>query len=162
MILGAWEISSRALLWPCQPRCEVEHTEGRRVSHGLGPAGYDLQLDLTSHPDAQDGGTRHLFISPGSFLLASTVECFNMPADVIGIVHDKSSWARQGLCVQNTVIEPGWRGYLTLELTNHSRHVIRLEHGLGIAQVVFHEVLNPGEAYSGKYQDQEPGPQAAR
>jgi dCTP deaminase len=38
----------------------------------------------------------------------------------MGIVHDKSTWARRGLVVQNTVIEPGWHGYqTTIELTNH-------------------------------------------
>ena len=34
----------------------------------------------------------------------------------MGIVHDKSTWARRGLVVQNTVIEPGWHGYLTIEV----------------------------------------------
>jgi dCTP deaminase len=58
-------------------------------------------------------------ISPGQFMLAATIERFQMPDDLMGIVHDKSTWARRGLVVQNTVIAPGWHGYLTLELTNH-------------------------------------------
>ena len=55
-------------------------------------------------------------IEPGQFLLAATVERFQMPNDLMGIVHDKSTWARRGLVVQNTVIEPGWHGYLTIEV----------------------------------------------
>ena len=42
----------------------------------------------------------------------SSIEFFNMPKYLVGIVHDKSSLARQGLSVFNTVIEPGWKGYL--------------------------------------------------
>jgi dCTP deaminase len=82
-----------------------------------------------------------------------------MPAQVCGIVHDKSSWARRGLAVQNTVIEPGWRGFLTLELTNHGDEVLEIEAGSPIAQILFHWIDHPPEnLYSGKYQDQRPGP----
>src|SRR5688572_6125256 len=72
------------------------------LSYGIGPAGYDVRLD-------QD-----LLIPPNGFILASTVERFEMHNDILGIVHDKSTWARQGLTVQNTVIEPCWKGWLTL------------------------------------------------
>ncbi len=82
-----------------------------------------------------------------------------MPDNVMGIVHDKSSWARRGITVQNTVIEPGWCGWLTLELTNHSMVAHTLRRGYPIAQVVFHyidhAVVNP---YDGKYQNQSRGP----
>jgi dCTP deaminase len=85
-----------------------------------------------------------------------------MPPDVIGFVHDKSSWARKGLAVQNTVIEPGWRGYLTLELTNHGRDALEITEGDPIAQIVFHylDALTE-QPYVGKYQDQGYGPQRA-
>lgn len=85
-----------------------------------------------------------------------------MPKNVLGIVHDKSTWARQGIACQNTVIEPGWRGYLTLEITNHGRIPIKFESGMPIAQVVFHFVDQMTDGYEGKYQDQEAGPQSAR
>jgi len=78
---------------------------------------------------------------------------------VVGIVHDKSSLARRGLAAQNTVLEPGWRGFLTLELTNHGTKPIRLEAGQPIAQILFHTVTGVVEPYSGKYQDQGQGPQ---
>jgi dCTP deaminase len=86
-----------------------------------------------------------------------------MPDDILGVVHDKSSWARRGLTVQNTLIEPGWRGFLTLEITNHSHESIVLKRGMAIAQVVFHRLDEAAERpYSGKYQGQGPGPQEAR
>jgi dCTP deaminase len=96
------------------------------------------------------------------FKLASTVEEFNIPDDVMGVVHDKSSWARKGLCVQNTVIEPGWRGFLTLELSYHGDKFLIVEKGDPIAQIIFHQLDEPTyEPYDGKYQDQASGPQQA-
>jgi len=81
---------------------------------------------------------------------------------VIGFVHDKSTWARLGIAVQNTVIEPGWEGYLTLEITNHSRDRVTILRGSGIAQVIFQFLDLPSEKpYDGKYQDQARGPVAA-
>lgn len=118
---------------------------------GLSAAGYDVRI-------AED-----ILLWPGRFLLASTIEHFDMPADVVGIVHDKSTWARRGVAVQNTVIEPGWRGYLTLELTLHAFRLLRIRKGSGIAQIVFHKLdQRARHPYEGKYQDQEAGPQAAR
>jgi dCTP deaminase len=80
-----------------------------------------------------------------------------MPVTLMGIVHDKSTWARKGLSVFNTVIEPGWDGFLTLELVYHGEGTLHLPAGCGIAQVVFHEVKEPAQ-YSGKYQNQEDRP----
>lgn len=113
------------------------------LSYGLGPAGYDIRI-------AQD-----VNVTPNLCVLASTIEYFCMPDNLLGVVHDKSTWARRGLCVQNTVIEPGWRGFLTLELTNHSASEISLIEGIPIAQVVFHLLDEPTDIpYEGKYQDQ--------
>lgn len=121
------------------------------MSFGLSSCGYDVRV-------AQD-----VTIAPGTFELASTFEEFNMPDQLVGIVHDKSTWARKGLAVQNTVIEPGWRGYLTLELTNHSKETLYISEGDPIAQILFHILDKETEQpYTGKYQDQEKGPQEAR
>ena len=118
---------------------------------GLGPAGYDVRV--------ANGRT----VLPGQFALTSTLESFIMPDDLLAQVCDKSSWARRGLAVQNTIIEPGWRGYLTLELTNHGHHPIYLRAGTPIAQIIFMQLDQPTDMpYSGKYQDQEPGPQGPR
>ena len=80
-----------------------------------------------------------------------------MPNDLVGIVHDKSTWARFGLSVFNTVIEPGWHGFLTLELVYHGNGDLFIPAGSGIAQVVFHETTCAA-AYNGKYQRQSQGP----
>ncbi len=140
----------------------VERTEhlwnGIRTTFGASYAGYDLRLDIAD-TDMEDGAW---VIKPGQFVLASTLERFEMPIDMVAIVHDKSSWARRGLAVQNTVIEPGWRGYLTLELTNHSTNTLLLPQGCGIAQVIFHRLEEPVSGYDGKYQDQPAGPVRAK
>lgn len=146
MILSAQTIRR---LKPVTPFCE-RATIGT-MSYGLSAAGYDIRV------------AESFWLTNKVFRLASSLEQFNMPNDVLGIVHDKSSWARRGVAVQNTVIEPGWRGYLTLELTNHGEQMIWIEQGQPIAQIVFHRLDEPTEIpYSGKYQDQEAGPQSAR
>jgi len=127
------------------------------MTYGISVAGYDVRVEFDA-----EGKTPCKLIEAGEFVLASTIERFQMPIDVIGFVHDKSSWARQGLTVQNTVIEPGWSGFLTLELTNHSRHQIMLKRGMPIAQIVFHFTDHPTTGYLGKYNEQERGPQRAR
>lgn len=120
-------------------------------SGGLSACSYDLAIAET-----------HILL-PGEFRLASAAEHFNIPNNIVAIVHDKSSWARRGLTVQNTTAEPGWRGYLTLELTNHSDQSIRIEANTPICQVLFHRLDEPTELpYQGKYQDQEAGPQPWR
>ena len=121
------------------------------LTYGMGGASYDLRID-------QD-----LCLEPKQFSLASTMEYFDMPDSLLAVVHDKSSYARRGLQAFNTVIDPGWRGYLTLELVNHSNAAITLKAGDPIAQVVFHALDQPTDKpYSGKYQNQQRGPQEAR
>lgn len=139
------------------------------VSYGLGEAGYDIRIkqDITFYrlfgliPMVKviDGNqvSRHL----GKFALASAIEKFNMSPSCVAIVHDKSTWARRALSVFNTVIEPGWKGYLTLELVYHGRKKLHIPAGSGIAQVLFHLVQEPAN-YNGKYQNQENQPVAAR
>ena len=139
------------------------------VSYGLGEAGYDIRIkqDITFYRlfglipmvKVVDGNqvSRHF----GKFTLASAIEKFNMSPSCVAIVHDKSTWARRALSVFNTVIEPGWKGYLTLELVYHGRKKLHIPAGSGIAQVLFHLVQEPAN-YNGKYQNQENKPIAAR
>jgi dCTP deaminase len=96
----------------------------------------------------------------GRFTIASAIEEFQMPHDLVGVVHDKSTWARRGLSVFNTVIEPGWKGFLTLELIYHGNEPLHIKAGSGIAQILFSRVENPA-AYDGKYQNQADRPVAA-
>jgi dCTP deaminase len=136
------------LLQPVQPFCE--RTKHNGMTYGVGPAGYDVRIAQT------------IDLEPNGFTLASTLEKFVMPNFLVGIVHDKSTLARLGIALQNTVIEPGWSGFLTLEITNHSEKRVIITEGTPIAQIIFHmtdmHVENP---YSGKYQDQQSGPVAA-
>lgn len=136
------------------------------VSFGMSEAGYDLRIkqDITFKADVPGS----MFVSVdgndfklGRFTLASAIEEFQMPDDLVGIVHDKSTWARRGLSVFNTVIEPGWKGFLTLELVYHGNEDLSISAGSGIAQVVFHEISCTA-SYSGKYQDQADDPVAAK
>jgi dCTP deaminase len=153
VILSGQSIRARGILEPF-----AERTRERGLSFGLGPSGYDLRLVL-------EGDAPGWKLLPGEFILAATLERFTMPRDLTGIVHDKSSLARLGLSVFNTVIEPGWRGWLTLELANKGPEPILLHRHQGIAQVIFHVLDAPAEQpypEDGKYQDQEFGPQGAR
>jgi dCTP deaminase len=134
-------------LKPIEPFCE--RTQYNGMTYGLGPAGYDVRI-------AEN-------VVVGRFVLASTIERFNLPNDVLAQVCDKSSWARRGIAVQNTIIEPGWRGYLTMELTNHGATPIEIKAGDPIAQIIFFRLEEPtDQPYRGHYQDQERGPQKAR
>ena len=131
------------------PFCDRTVSNGK--TFGLSSAGYDVRVELAMG--------KLLRLGQGDFALASTAERFIMPNNVIGVVHDKSSWARRGLAVQNTVIEPGWAGYLTLELTNHGPDSIDLMWHDPIAQIVFHWLDHVTvQPYEGKYQNQERGP----
>lgn len=135
-------------------------------SYGLAEVGYDIRLkqDIKFdpngnfigemiYPTVQVGG----LVTTGNFCLASAIEEFDMPDNLMGVVHDKSTNIREGIQVFNTVIEVGWKGFLTLEIAFHGNKPITLEAGTPIAQVVFHEVLNPAK-YEGKYQNQEDMP----
>jgi dCTP deaminase len=161
-VLSGQSIMRRGnLLTPMVERSR--HPSG--MSFGVGPAGYDVRVAEKIMLPPQGGHAVLSGIVPylPSFVLASTVEKFNMHDDLIAFVHDKSTLARRGLAVQNTVIEPGWSGYLTLELTNHGTEYIELEAGSPIAQIVFHLLDEPStRPYDGRYQHQEAGPQEAR
>lgn len=152
-------------------------TQEGRPSYGLGSYGYDLRLgnrflaplggvnvvlDPVDFPHSHfrqievDGVFE---LSPNSQVLAESVEHFAMPDDVCGVCWGKSSYARCGLLVNVTPLEPGWRGVLTIELANVSPLPIRLHVGQGIAQVVFFRGARPDRTYGekeagGGYQDQ--------
>lgn len=115
------------------------------MSYGLSSAGYDIRLGRPVTLDAED-----------RFALAVSMERFRVPPHLLGRVHDKSTWARRGLFVQNTIIEPGWEGWLTLELTWAARlGGLWIDAGTPIAQICFEALDAPTEqVYRGKYQDQ--------
>lgn len=138
------------------------------VSWGLSEAGYDICIkqDIHFKPNPffqvqMDCSVNGVITRGTKFTLASAIEEFDMPDCLVGIVHDKSTWARKGLSVFNTVIEPGWKGFLTLELVYHGNEELIIPAGSGIAQVIFHRTSNKVK-YTGKYQNQENKPVASK
>lgn len=144
------------------------------VTSGMSEAGYDIRIKQTVRfmPNANQNSMSVLMYSTmdmsslfsskhGNFTLASAIEEFDMPHNMIGIVHDKSTWARKGLSVFNTVIENGWKGFLTLELVYHGQEELIIPAGSGIAQVVFHQTTDLCQ-YTGRYQNQPNEPVSAK
>jgi dCTP deaminase len=115
------------------------------LSFGLSHAGYDVRIK------------QNRTLTQGEFCLASTVEHFVIPNDVMAFVLDKSTLARQGISLLNTCLEPGWSGYLTLEIVCHARGPVVLRAGQPIAQIVFQQMLAPPErTYAGGKYDNQP------
>ncbi|MBR6873785.1 MAG: dCTP deaminase [Ruminococcus sp.] len=95
-------------------------------------------------------------IMPGQFVLATTMEYFELPDDLTAFVEGRSSLGRMGLFIQNAGwVDPGFKGEITLELFNANRCAIELKAGRRVGQLVFAKLddraLNP---YNGKYQGQ--------
>ncbi len=113
-------------------------------SYGLSACTYDCRID-------QD-----LIIFPRRAELASTIERFALPHNVCGSVLDKSSWARLFVSAMNTHLDPGWTGWLTLELINHSDNIVSLNKGDPVCQIKFEWLDEPTDLpYVGrKYSDQ--------
>lgn len=161
-----------------KPFVDKKTKEGA-LSYGLGHFGYDIRIgDMLRIPqprktqayidplnsedverqrfnDVDISEGKQYCMRPGEFILTGTLEYFRIPSDIVAIVHDKSTLARLGIAVQNTVLEPGWNGYLTMELTNHGVHSIMLSAHMPIAQVIFYKGNIPCQLYDGRYQDQE-------
>lgn len=127
-----------------------QRSKFKGMTYGLSAAGYDIRIAQT------------MWIIPGVTRLASSIERFQMPNDVLARVCDKSTWARRGVFIQNTCIEPGWCGNLTLEITRGMPWPIKIEVGTPIAQIIFERLEEPTwYPYSGKYQNQRRDPQPA-
>jgi len=170
MILNDKEIRE---VKPVSPFVDKLNEEG--VSFGLGSFGYDIRIDdefrvftdvhsTEIDPKNFDEDSfveirdESCLIPPNSFCLGKSVEKFNMPADLFGLVIGKSTYARCGIIVNMTPIEPGWRGYLTIEISNTTPLPARIYSQEGIAQVNFFRGERPEITYEdrdGKYQDQE-------
>ena len=155
-------INGKTLLAKSPIRKMVPHKmKAYGTSYGLGEAGYDIRIrqEIIFKPGMTMGPTIEVNgeLEHGRFCLASAIEEFDMPTDLVGVVHDKSTWARQGLSVFNTVIEPGWKGGLTLELAFHGNKELVIPAGAGIAQVIFSSLVHD-TYYEGKYQNQSTDP----
>jgi dCTP deaminase len=110
----------------------------------------------------------HLIIHPGEFVLGTTVEKVKIPKDLIARLDGKSSLGRLGIIVHATAgyIDPGFNGYITLEMTNVANIPITLYPGMRIGQVSFMRLETPagrpyGRIRKSKYQGQK-GPTVSR
>ncbi len=100
----------------------------------------------------------YCLIPPNSFALAETVEYLEIPRDIIAICVGKSTYARCGIIVNVTPLEPEWRGKVTIEISNTTPLPAKIYSGEGIAQILFFRAdaacrISYGDK-KGKYQDQ--------
>jgi dCTP deaminase len=155
---------------------QVRHVDGERViSYGTSSYGYDVrcapefkiftninsaivdpkQFDESSFVDMS---AEVCIIPPNSFALARTVEYFRIPRNILTICLGKSTYARCGILVNVTPLEPEWEGHVTLEFSNTTTLPAKIYANEGIAQMVFFESDEVCEiSYAdrgGKYQGQ--------
>lgn len=95
-------------------------------------------------------------ILPGQFVLATTMEYFELPDNLTAFVEGRSSLGRMGLFIQNAGwVDPGFKGEITLELFNANRCAIELRAGRRVGQLVFAKMDDHAQnPYNGKYQGQ--------
>jgi dCTP deaminase len=108
--------------------------------------------------DTRETGKDHVLIPPNSFALCETIEYIDMPRDYLAICVGKSTYARCGIIVNVTPIEPEWRGKITLEISNTTPLPAKIYANEGIAQLIFLKGERTcSKSYAdkrGKYQDQ--------
>lgn len=121
------------------------------LSWGLTECGYDIRI----------AETVWLYLGK-RFVLASSIEKFQLPVNLMGRVLNKSTWARRGIDASMTTnLEPGWGGYLTIELNYRRTKPICIHAGMGVCQIIF-ETTTEDAQYEGKYQNQPAGPVEAK
>ncbi len=135
------------------PFVEKQNAEGK-ISYGLSSYGYDSRCSdefkiFTNVDNAivdpknfseksfVDRQTDVCIIPPNSFVLTRSVEYFKIPKDVLVICLGKSTYARCGLIVNVTPLEPGWEGHVTLEISNSTPLPAKVYANEGVAQFLF-------------------------
>lgn len=170
-VLPDWQIREQIRI---EPFAE-SHTRNGSISFGLSSYGYDVRVGrrfkvftnvrcTVVDPKAFDSNSfvdiegDYCVIPPNSFALAETVEYLEIPRDVIAICVGKSTYARCGIIVNVTPLEPEWRGKITIEISNTTPLPARIYANEGIAQILFLRtaaVCHTSYAdKQGKYQDQ--------
>ena len=169
------------MISPYHPRLIRRLNNHPAISFGLSSFGYDITLSPAEFrifqripgdvvdpknftPDhlrsskLQQGDNGSWFVLPAhSYALAVSLEHFKMSADVIAVCLGKSTYARIGVIVNVTPLEPGWEGHLTIEISNSSDSDVRVYANEGIAQLLFFRGNPPATTYAdraGKYQHQ--------
>ena len=163
------------MIEPFEPS-QVKTVGGRRVvSFGTSSYGYDIRCStefkiftnvnstiidpkLFDEKNFVDYRGEVCIIPPNSFALASTVEYFRIPRDVLTVCLGKSTYARCGIIVNVTPFEPEWEGFVTLEFSNTTPLPAKVYANEGVAQVIFFESDEVCETSyrdrGGKYQGQ--------
>tara|TARA_B100001123_G_C15014415_1_gene908900 strand:- start:48 stop:602 length:555 start_codon:yes stop_codon:yes gene_type:complete len=131
-----------------------EQKRDKSISYGLSSFGYDVRVSnefkIFTNVDSVIVDPKNFksnsFVSrkanecvipPNSFVLASTVEYFKVPKDILVICLGKSTYARCGIIVNVTPLEPGWEGHVTLEFSNTTPLPAKIYANEGAAQFVF-------------------------
>ena len=152
------------MIEPFEPN-QIKELGGRRVvSYGTSSYGYDLRcsdefklftdinttvVDPKSFVDIKG---EFCIIPPNSFALARTVEYFRIPRNVLVLCLGKSTYARCGIIVNVTPLEPEWEGYVTLEFSNTTPLPAKIYANEGVAQVIFLEAA-PDDVCETSYKD---------
>lgn len=154
------------------------------VDQQVQPASIDVRLGrefqwlpeqrVISPRDSLEGPTETrelgegIAIDPNEFVLGTTLEYVEMPAHLLGRLEGRSSIGRMSICVHSTagIIDPGYRGEITLEISVDSDRIVVLEPGMRIGQLTIEPLSSPakrpyGEERGSKYQEQS-GPTASR
>ena len=146
-------IRERALQGMIEPFVEHQERQGV-ISYGLSSYGYDARVsdefkiftnvdnDVVdpknfSHTGFVDRQTNVCVIPPNSFVLARTIEYFRIPRDVLVICLGKSTYARCGIIVNVTPLEPEWEGHVTLEFSNTTPLPAKIYANEGACQFLF-------------------------
>ena len=167
--------ADEGLIEPFEPAQVRELDSGRVISYGTSSYGYDVRcadefkiftninstiVDPKAFDDSSfvDLRSEVCIIPPNSFALARTVEYFRIPRRVLAVCLGKSTYARCGIIVNVTPLEPEWEGYATLEFSNTTPLPARVYANEGVAQVLFLESDEPCETSyrdrAGKYMRQ--------
>jgi len=136
-----------------EPLVEKQSHDGV-ISYGLSSYGYDARCSSEfkiftnvdnaivdpknfSEKSFVDRDVKECIIPPNSFVLTRSVEYFRIPKDVLVICLGKSTYARCGLIVNVTPLEPGWEGHVTLEISNTTPLPAKVYANEGVAQFLF-------------------------
>ena len=166
---------NEGMIEPFEPGQMREAHNGRIISYGTSSYGYDVRcanefkiftninsaiVDPKNFDDSSfvDVHSDVCIIPPNSFALARTVEYFRIPRSVLTICLGKSTYARCGIIVNVTPLEPEWEGHVTLEFSNTSPLPAKIYANEGVAQMLFFESDEVCETSykdrGGKYQGQ--------
>ena len=158
-----------------EPFVEKQTAEGK-ISYGLSSFGYDSRCSDEfkiftnvdnaivdpknfSNDSFVDRQTDVCIIPPNSFVLTRSVEYFRIPKDVLVVCLGKSTYARCGLIVNVTPLEPGWEGHVTLEISNTTPLPAKVYANEGVAQFLFFKGSSDCEVTyadrAGKYMGQQ-------